>query len=1185
MNVETHWRGINWDGVIASLRENARLRGGPRERLLLSHALGLGAHFTNDAQTAAQWLDAAAALDPVDPLHTYRRALLALRFGRSAGAAERLKVIETLLPIPQAAYARVLANRAELVARAKAAVGELKVRFPKFVPGYFLEAEIVALSGSFKGVPKLLASLPRDPRFALLWADLLAKCAVEHPAAAASLVRKEATTGALRDRPEREPVLRILDWNDALGRSATEGETIAAAALVDVITRELSALTGRRQEELFLTLVVDVLRSRAPLDAAVIVRDAVRRVPGSAALRRIYACAMADHAVALAAEHQLTEALRVTDAALRLEPEETTHWLNRAALFTLMRDEESSHDAWEDLDRHHYRLFLLGKADPAAARRIAKTHRMFAEQARMTPESADLDVPRLNLGIFSEQRQSAEEGETIVTVDVNQSRIDRDPEQLRQWIHHRRAELLFHHVALGENPDRLYLFPADALIARDRRDALARAGGSLAILVPEEGAMVAAALAKRWDAALPYVTTRVASAEEDRDAAEVKLVHLQTLADLALLAYRWTPPADSDLLDEMVDFVATEAPFFDDALLTQLMGEQQRSRALLALSHIAADALQIEIELPPLTRAQRKSVTDAIASRLLVRGAYTICRQAGLEKLHIDRALRFLERAGTLTPNSAEVEYLRARLLVAGEHFDQAEESIARVQKLIRTAEEAEAFDISSLRQTLAQAKRTRSGRGAPAVQGETRIGTGTQRRVEDLEAEIESHPASVQAYEELARALALERDFKSALLWSERAIVRCLARRSQIRARALNLEMTALDVLQANHVEVALYLRGTRLPLLEKLDTADPELLDHSVLYVLGQCRVSAHRVADAESAFRAALAKCTRQLHVAVIRPLAANAEQLVVEELRRSIDDALGESRCEEALLALNHIAQTLRAPESVLIDFARIELAAATASAATSLPPLAQLGGSIAWRDRWTFAIALPAGPERAIALAKMAAELDEASAQQAESICRRAEAIRARLSVVSAVNESAALMRAEDWSGALAALDRLGERGSDDADVLNQRAVLLLRLRRFAEADAVHEKLVALGSTAARAFADAYPRHAFTYRIQTANALVRDGDVAAARHVLDPARPVDEAQELELAYVRSFCCAREAYAAHDRGDREATLAAFTEALDFLDAKLPAARERGMTRFVQLHEKLDRDLSELCHEVMR
>lgn len=140
-------------------------------------------------------------------------------------------------------------------------------------------------------------------------------------------------------------------------------------------------------------------------------------------------------AVALAAEEKYSDAIRLVEACLRLEPYETAHFQNRATLFTLTREPDAYHAAWFELNRHQYRLALLGKLTADSATKLAKPHRLFAQQARFSPSQTAV---KSDAGVFIETiRPNDVEKSKILA--VNQEKLDDDPELLRQWVHHHRA--------------------------------------------------------------------------------------------------------------------------------------------------------------------------------------------------------------------------------------------------------------------------------------------------------------------------------------------------------------------------------------------------------------------------------------------------------------------------------------------------------------------------------------------------------------------------------------------------------------------------------------------------------------------------------------------------------------------------------------------------------------------------
>ena len=123
------------------------------------------------------------------------------------------------------------------------------------------------------------------------------------------------------------------------------------------------------------------------------------RFPDRHAVRRVYVARLTRMAVDLASREKYADALRLVERCLQLEPHETLHYQNRAALFTLLREPGAYHDAWFELDRHHFRLALLGELTPAHALRLAAPHRLFAQHARLAGEGSAAARERQEAGI------------------------------------------------------------------------------------------------------------------------------------------------------------------------------------------------------------------------------------------------------------------------------------------------------------------------------------------------------------------------------------------------------------------------------------------------------------------------------------------------------------------------------------------------------------------------------------------------------------------------------------------------------------------------------------------------------------------------------------------------------------------------------------------------------------------
>ena len=167
------------------------------------------------------------------------------------------------------------------------------------------------------------------------------------------------------------------------------------------------------------------------------------------------------------------------------------------------------------------------------------------------------------------------EGATDTILAINQDRVDDDPDLLRQWIHHRRAELTFTHWALGLEPRRFLLDPENTRIARSRRRlAWRRVWHSRSRRSwPRKGDSSLAGSSRSGSAGrTTSIRPTRARLPDDAEARALGLLHLETIGDLALLCLTWKPDGlRPGLVEEVLTFLAAEGPFFDDRLLREAL--------------------------------------------------------------------------------------------------------------------------------------------------------------------------------------------------------------------------------------------------------------------------------------------------------------------------------------------------------------------------------------------------------------------------------------------------------------------------------------------------------------------------------------------------------------------------------------------------------------------------------------
>lgn len=563
---------VEWDSAIATALQ-AQPPG-----VSASSLVSLSALFIPEFELALARVRLASSREPLQPVHQLRKALLLARFGDLKGASSVLERLNEKLPeIPLVDYLRALfALRGGAPDKARGICGTLETTHPNFVHGKFLRAEAqIVLAAKPGTAERYLTALPGGTEWEALWADLLAKLVLLHAKEGIAIAQKYLDKQISQVSPARGLVLRAIAW--------------AGASEEELGLHLASEPSGSRGEALVLECLAEKLKSRT-LNEAFRTLTALRRVhPERAALRRLWDAFVTRAAAELSASKQNEEALRFVEMSLRGQPQDSVHHQNRAAIFTMLREPEAYHEAWAALNTHQYRLALMGALDTPATAQIVRMHRLFAQEARGSLDSKD----RLGRGIF----RLVEDGDGDPRVVTNVEEIAADPDLLRQWMHHAKAELIFRHVAMGP---RTLLNPTDRDDAVVRAEALVTLGDSLRVLVPDEGQALGNLLAMRWRelaARVPtlYESLRLAqktpSAEsESGEGAEpeekgvaapagpaqaetngLKEEHLQVCADLCLICLHWRPESGHIwVAEELIEFLQAETAFFEETMMRQV---------------------------------------------------------------------------------------------------------------------------------------------------------------------------------------------------------------------------------------------------------------------------------------------------------------------------------------------------------------------------------------------------------------------------------------------------------------------------------------------------------------------------------------------------------------------------------------------------------------------------------------
>jgi hypothetical protein len=1160
---------VDWDAVVATGDS------GDVPLHVRSDALSLSALFTNEFDEGLARVLSARESDPLNPVHTVRQILVLLRFGESGRALEIARALQEQLPsLALPAYLRALATHREgEFKRAANAAAEIVADHPSFAPARFLQAES-QLRFQFKGLRKFLTGLPRGAAYASSWLDITAKLVLSGSDEGKALADEVAADAAIFSAKSREKAL------------AKELIELSGAELSHLEERLACTPVGSRAEELALLFYNDRLDEDLPPGEAVeAMRSLWARFPDRKAVRRVYVARLTRMAVDLSGQEKYEDALRLVERCLKLEPHETVHYQNRAALFTLLREPGAYHDAWFELDRHQFRLALLGLIRPGDAHELAKPHRLFAQQARLPAEGPAASASQESLGFLMETTRTNEAtGAVEPILAVNNDRIDDDPELLRQWVHHRRAELTFGHWGLGSDARRFLLDPENVPAARARLAALTSAARSLEVLVPAEGRLLAARLIATWTLHTGTIEPAYGPPDDDPGTRATKLLHLETFADLALLCLTWKPGGHCrGLVEEVLAFLDEQAPFFDDQVIEQTLKTTQSdaSYSVKLLAGFINDALGLDpSRSKPLDLRQRAAVRGRLAAELLIRMAYLTYEEFRRTDSGARSALAYVERARTLDPENVRTELTAARFLLIAGRDEESRATLAKLGRSARAREPEVHAEIEELRRILDE----RAAGGAVGRRAEGKADVPTQPAdsagVADLEAEIDRFPSAIEAYEELVLKLAAGGRLTDAIAWSERAITQCLGRDGQLRARSLNMEVLGLKTLwDRDQMVVQLYVTGAHRPALELLESIAPEREgDHTLDFLLGQCHLALGSPEDARLAFERALEHCGRQLHRTVLRSLAMHVDQPYLVLARRAIAEKLAAGAIEPALREAWTMMARLRHPEAALVDLAQIHLDAVVHRPGTEDDPLPApterdllLAGS-----RLAEAYAGGSDLERARRLARLALETHELSRRKAELILRRADALEERAALAGVLGRSGTLLRQGDFAAALRELDLAGPAAALEPRFVRQRALLLLKLERFNEAETAAAVLAGSTSPIAAEFLESLPSLVFRGQITAACRMLRDGESSQALELLDQAVAVDRGQEVELAYCRGFALSMDAFRMRRAGNLAGATEAFRAAMDRVEPRVAAARELGHSRLIDLYETLDKEL---------
>jgi hypothetical protein len=677
-----------------------------------------------------------------------------------------------------------------------------------------------------------------------------------------------------------------------------------------------------------------------------------------------------------------------------------------------------------------------------------------------------------------------------------------------------------------------------------------------------------------------------------KEVVDLQREHLQNMADLATLSQGLQKIARLDIGEEILRFLDEAIAFFDEGALYAVLAKPGDVRASERYLASRLDSvLELEGRKEPLTWAQRKRFGGALAAVLLNRMAVRAYEQAdSTTRQRAERALVYVDRASVADPRSAWVELLRARFLVLGRFVKEARASLKRVRTLHPVGDAEIAKDVTELSKALDDIAKGDDQAGDRVAETADRPVVAREVQVRDLEAVLADHPQDIAAYEELVRLLVVSGDFHRAEAWTRLALTRCLSAGLQLRARQLDLEVLALrDLAGKDREAVGLFLAGGHVAVLQRLGlskegdtpaTVDPAA-SYALRWLIGRCQLGGGDASAARATLVEALAACDVLHHRAVLRRLVENFDGLLLDQSRAVVDEHVRKGEFARASALLLTAAAALQEPAHVLLDLARVALAAAMRGARKEAGiPIPPTFPTVPWRARLGAALAGPSPAGRARALAELALESHPPSARDARAVLSRVATVEEQMQVADAVAAATTCLRDGKMKEGLALLDALPEPLRDAPAALKARIFLELRLGHFAAADALLAALTRSGEPGE--LLTQYPALRLKQQVAQAHAQLSAGDHAAAWALLADARPTTPEEAVSVAYARAFSRAL-AFRVYGRaGKKSEAAAAAREALALLDPVLAQARALDRGDVLTLHQKLDEGVDRLLED---
>ena len=1167
---------IDWKAAIKSLEAGLEKQQNPTLNHHLANCYSLSALFKANYSTALSNIKQAKTLEPFSPLHQYRLILMLFQFGQWEEGRVLLEQLEEKMP--DSLLLKYLKSMSTLRIRGKEKRAGIIAKDLIRTKKDFHWAKFLAIDASLrikliKGLEKGFRTLPKEKQFQAAWLDLYTKIIILYGKEGIQFVEKNAKDLRLFKREEannrvQQLLNQIIFWS-----TATE---------VEFKDNFASLTPDTKTEQIALLCQFNINRKKKnPEKYLLQIKTLQQAFPERKALKRLYAANLNQVAVEKASEGKLNAALALIEVCQKLEPYNLINWQNKATIFTLLREEKSYHDAWEALDRYHFRLALLGRWSQKRAKFLAKRFRMFAQQARSTPSAEDNEF-QLNYGILKKEvRKNSTSKQKFTT--VNQQVIDSDVEQLRQWLHYSQAELTFLHLSLGTNPVQFLLGYADELTGKIKLKALLQLSKSLAILVEPEGDLLQQKIEAMWNSQWEHFNIAYTFIDSP-DILFIKQTHLQAIADVSLLCYNWEPKANQEtIVQEIVKFLEVAFVFLDAELLFENK-EESISDTILFLRQIVIEVLDLEQPKTVLSSKEITKLSKHLSSELLINFSIGTYQQLSANRKSAARkAVQILERARNINPQSPKIEYFIARYFLISGFYEASKKAIARFYQIIPNKEAPYVKEIEDIQKALEELE-DKGQKYDPLIKvKENTKEEKVEIQLEKLLEDIEQFPTSTQIYEQIVYLYIRFNQYEQAINWAQKAIARCLSRQGQIKARLMNMETLAFEYLKEKYQEeIELYAKGVHTSLRQVLEKnaahkEQPYLID----FLLGQCFLKDRNPAKASHFYQTALEKCDKQLHYGILKILAKDIEEALLTTTRKVMAEALAKKDFELAFLVITESIAKLEHPEKGLLLLANSLLKAITDTSnhTKALLNIPKVTVNATWNSEWITIFSLTSPLDILKGVLDLSLKYNQTNESQNKKIQSQIIEIEAQQQISNIISKVGQLTQTRNFEEALEVLEGLDGFELTNSIFLRQKIGLLLHLRRFEEADLLCNDLKASKEEQNQSFIDSYTNLKFTQATQHAQDLLRKGAFEKALELLNTLQAQNTIQSAELAYCKAFGLTLKGYQQKKEGKLNSTIDLLTEAIDEIEPYMGKAKLNDSSHIEKLYDKLTKDLHDL------